>query len=103
MDSHGCSIDKNHVRTLRTEEIRETNWYEEVRELAGSYCLKLNADRVLTQSRAETTVSLIRVINNPTDYRPVGILMINKACLLYMFWTIRERSSHHRQRCPSLR
>lgn len=77
MDSHGCSIDKNHVRTLRTEEIRETNWYEEVRELAGSYCLKLNADRVLTQSRAETTVSLIRVINNPTDYRPVGILMIN--------------------------
>ena len=77
MDSHGCSIDKNHVRTLRMEEIRKTNWYEEVRELAGSYCIKLNADRVLTQSSAETTVSLIRVINNPTDYRPVGILMIN--------------------------
>ena len=77
MDSHGCSIDKNHVRTLRTEDIRETNWYDEVRELAGSYCLKLNADRVLTQSSAETTVSLIRVINNPTDYHPVGILMIN--------------------------
>lgn len=77
MESHGCSIDKNHVRTLRTEDIRETNWYEEVRELAGSYCLKLNADRVLTQSSAETTVSLIRVINNPTDYHPVGILMIN--------------------------
>lgn len=77
MDSHGCSIDKNHVRILRTEDIRETNWYEEVRELSGSYCLRLNADRVLTQSSAETTVSLIRVVNNPTDYRPVGILMIN--------------------------
>lgn len=77
MDSHGCSIDKNHVRILRTEDIRETNWYEEVRELSGSYCLRSNADRVLTQSSAETTVSLIRVINNPTDYRPVGILMIN--------------------------
>lgn len=50
MDSHGCSIDKNHVRTLRTEDIRETNWYDEVRELAGSYCLKLNADRVLTRA-----------------------------------------------------
>ena len=77
MDSHGCSIDKNHVRILRTQDIRETNWYEEVRELSGSYCLRLNADRVLTQSSAETTVSLIRVVNNPTDYRPVGILMIN--------------------------
>ena len=77
MDSHGCSIDKNHVRILRTEDIRETNWYEEVRELSGSYCLRLNADRVLTQSSAETTVSLMRVVNNPTDYRPVGILMIN--------------------------
>ncbi|QBE96009.1 Sensor histidine kinase YpdA [Blautia producta] len=77
MDSHGCSIDKNHVRILRTEDIRETNWYEEVRELSGSYCLRLNADRVLTQSSTETTVSLIRVVNNPTDYRPVGILMIN--------------------------
>ena len=77
MDSHGCSIDKNHVRILRTEDIRETNWYEEVRELSGSYCLRLNADRVLTQSSAETTVSLIRVVNNPTDYRPVGILMID--------------------------
>ena len=77
MDSHGCSIDKNHVRSLRTEDIRETNWYEEVRELSGSYCLRLNADRVLTQSSAETTVSLMRVVNNPTDYRPVGILMIN--------------------------
>ena len=77
MDSHGCSIDKTHVRILRTEDIRETNWYEEVRELSGSYCLRLNADRVLTQSSAETTVSLIRVVNNPTDYRPVGILMIN--------------------------
>ena len=77
MDSHGCSIAKNHVRILRTQDIRETNWYEEVRELSGSYCLRLNADRVLTQSSAETTVSLIRVVNNPTDYRPVGILMIN--------------------------
>lgn len=77
MDSHGCSIDKKNVRILRTEDIRETNWYEEVRELSGSYCLRLNADRVLTQSSAETTVSLIRVVNNPTDYRPVGILMIN--------------------------
>ena len=77
MNEHACSIDRNHVRSLRTEKVSETNWYDEVMELGGSYCLKLNADRVLTQSSAETSVSLIRVINNPVDYQPVGILMIN--------------------------
>lgn len=77
MYEHACSIDRNHVRSLRTENVSETNWYNEVKELGGSYCLKLNADRVLTQSSAETCVSLIRVINNPVDYQPVGILMIN--------------------------
>ena len=77
MYDHACSIDRNHVRSLRTENVSGTNWYEEVMALGGSYCLKLNADRVLTQSSAQTCVSLIRVVNNPFDYQPVGILMIN--------------------------
>ena len=30
MNEHACSIDRNHVRSLRTEKISETNWYDEV-------------------------------------------------------------------------
>lgn len=77
MYENACSIDRNHVRSLRADNVSRTNWYEEVKALCGSYCLKLNADRVLTQSNAGTVVSLIRMINNPIDYQPVGILMIN--------------------------
>lgn len=77
MDSNGCSIDKNHVRTLRTEKIPDATWYEEVQALDGSFCLKLNADKILTKSGADPAVSMIRMVNHPADYNPVGILMIN--------------------------
>lgn len=77
LKNNSCSIDRKQHRTLRTENIREAAWYEEVRNLAGSYCLKLNADRILTNSSAENVLSLIRSINNPVDYQPLGILMIN--------------------------
>lgn len=75
--NHASSIDRNQVRVLRTENVKDAKWYEEVCALKGSYCLKVNADRVLTKSGLETAVSLIRVINSPIDYQPIGILMLN--------------------------
>lgn len=77
LQNNSCSIDRKQHRSLRVEDIREIAWYEEVRNLAGSYCLKLNADRILTNSSAENVLSLMRSINSPVDYQPLGILMIN--------------------------
>lgn len=77
LDNHVSSIDLNQARVPRAEQIQETSWYEEVCGLGGAWCLKLNADRVLSQSGMEPVVSLIRLINSPVDYQPIGILMLN--------------------------
>lgn len=65
------------VRTLRVQHTSDIGWYEEVLNLNGSYCLKLNADRVLTGSSAHPTLSLIRAIIDPLNFQKIGILMIN--------------------------
>ena len=77
MKDHMCSIDRLQVRTLRVQHISDIEWYEEVLNLNGSYCLKLNADRVLTGSSAHPTISLIRAIIDPSNFQKIGILMIN--------------------------
>ena len=77
MQDHMCSIDRLQVRTLRVRHISDIDWYEEVLNLNGSYCLKLNADRVLTGSSAHPTLSLIRAIIDPSNFQKIGILMIN--------------------------
>lgn len=77
MNSHVCSIDRNSVRTFRVENLDEISWFDEVIKLDGTYSLKVNADRVLTQSTIEPMVSLIRAVINPVDFEPVGVLMIN--------------------------
>lgn len=77
MQDHMCSIDRMQVRTLRVEHTSDIKWYEEVLNLNGSYCLKLNADRVLTGSSAHPTLSLIRAIIDPSNFQKIGILMIN--------------------------
>ena len=77
MNNNVCSIDRSRVRSFRTENLNEIGWYDEVINQQGSYCLKVNADRVLTQSTMTPTVSLIRAVISPDDFSPVGILMIN--------------------------
>lgn len=77
MNDHVCSIDRSSIRSFRTERLSDISWYDEVIGLEGSFCLKVNADRVLTQSTMEPMVSLIRAVINPADFQPVGILMIN--------------------------
>ena len=77
MQDHMCSIDRMQVRTLRVQHTSDIGWYEEVLNLNGSYCLKLNADRVLTGSSAHPTLSLIRAIIDPLNFQKIGILMIN--------------------------
>lgn len=77
MNNNVCSIDRSCVRTFRTEHLDKIGWYDEVIALQGSYCLKVNADKVLTQSTMTPTVSLIRAVISPDDFLPVGILMIN--------------------------
>ena len=77
MQDHMCSIDRMQVRTLRVQHTSDIGWYEEVLNLDGSYCLKLNADRVLTGSSAHPTLSLIRAVIDPSNFQKIGILMIN--------------------------
>ena len=77
LDSNGCSMDKNQVRELRTGNIKEISWYNEVEKLKGSEVIKMNADKVLTESDLQPSVSIIRMINSPYDFQPLGIMMIN--------------------------
>lgn len=77
MDSHGCSLDRNQVRELRQENIKKVSWYDEVEARRGSRLIRINADKVLTQSSSYTSVSIIRMINSPEDFQPLGIIMIN--------------------------
>lgn len=77
MDQNVCSIDRNYIRTFRTEDLEEIGWYDEVINLQGFYCLKTNADRVLTKSNAQQAVSLIRAVIDPDCFEPIGIMMLN--------------------------
>ena len=77
MNSHVCSIDRSSIRSFRVKELSDIAWFDQVVGLNGSYCLKVNADRVLTQSTVDPMVSLIRAVINPVDFQPVGVLMIN--------------------------
>lgn len=77
LESQICSIDRTSVRTLRSESLSDIKWYDDVLNLKGAYCLKANADRVLTGSTAQPVVSMIRAIINPLNYQEVGILLIN--------------------------
>lgn len=76
-NSNVCSMDRSSVRSFRMDNLNEIVWYEEVMKQQGSYCLKVNADRVLTQSKTTPMVSLIRAVISPDDFSPIGILMIN--------------------------
>lgn len=76
-NSNVCSMDRSSVRTFRMDNLNEIVWYEEVMKQQGSYCLKVNADRVLTQSKTTPMVSLIRAVISPDDFSPIGFLMIN--------------------------
>lgn len=77
LESNGCSIDKNQVRELRVGDIKEISWYNEVKNMEGSNLVRMNADRVLTESDLAPSVSIVRMINSPNDFHLLGMMMIN--------------------------
>lgn len=72
MDKSGSRVLK-----LQKEKIGNIAWYSRADSNKGRYILETNADKALTNSTSETTVSLIRIIYNPVDLKKIGIILIN--------------------------
>lgn len=53
------------------------NWNKSIIEKAGFYELRINGDGAFTQANGEAVISFIRVINDLTTQKPIGLLVIN--------------------------
>lgn len=55
----------------------DTNWHKSLIEKAGYYELRINGDGAFSLSNGEPLISFIRVINDLTTQKPIGLLVIN--------------------------
>lgn len=70
-------VDKNYLKKLQLNDIKQADWFEKVQSQEGYYILELNADRIFQNHEEENTVSLLRIINNTVTMEPIGVLMVN--------------------------
>lgn len=78
-DNYGnrLSMDKQQIKILATDKINLAPWYRAVRESRGYYILRLNAGGIFEKAPGGNYISLIRVVNDLQDQRPIGILVMN--------------------------
>lgn len=77
-DRNGKYINMAKSLTNVNEEImKQPIWYESVFDKAGFYELRLNGDGAFSLVDGEQLLSFIRIINDLTSQKPIGLLVIN--------------------------
>lgn len=78
-DNYGnrLSMDKQQIKILAVDNITSAKWYSEVMGNKGYYILRLNAGGIFERHTKGNYISLIRVVNDLQDQRPIGIIVMN--------------------------
>lgn len=69
-------VDNESGKAITLNRIKNMYWYDEIITKKGGYILKLNGDG-LYKSNNGNYISLIRIINNIDNQKPIGVLIIN--------------------------
>ncbi|HEY9575442.1 MAG TPA: sensor histidine kinase [Lachnospiraceae bacterium] len=70
-------MDKISFRGSALSDVKMTSWYSKVESLEGYFTLEVNGDYFLKKNKAEVSVSFLRLINDVSDFQPLGVLMVN--------------------------
>jgi two-component system sensor histidine kinase YesM len=77
-DGFQYSIDKIQQKTLNIRNIKQAEWFPQVKEMKGAYLLIYNAGGIFWQQPAENNyMSLIRIVNDLETQAPIGVLVVN--------------------------
>jgi Predicted signal transduction protein with a C-terminal ATPase domain len=71
------AVGNTYLNDLKLNRIEEAVWYQEIMKRKGSYILRLNGGGVFKDSSGGNFVSLIRVVNDIEQIKPIGTLIVN--------------------------
>lgn len=75
--SNRLSMDKQQIKILTVDKINLASWYRDVMKSKGYYILRLNAGGIFEKAPGGNYVSMIRLVNDLQNQRPIGILITN--------------------------
>ncbi len=75
--SNRLSMDKQQIKILAADKLNLASWYGNVMNSKGYYILRLNAGGIFEKAPGGNYVSMIRVVNDLQDQRPIGVLIMN--------------------------
>ncbi len=68
--------DKRKFKTLLLEDIRDQEWYEDIKALKGGYYLTINAGGLVDDVETDY-ITMFRIVNSNNTHLPMGLLMVN--------------------------
>ncbi len=76
--NNGQYINASNGLMIYDEKKMDTDeWYQEIREAAGGYVVRVNGDGVFRAASGKPVISFIRIINDLQTQKPIGTLVIN--------------------------
>lgn len=75
-DGHRYYTEKYQLKHFTIEDIKQAQWYNEVKEKNGGYIIKYNGGG-LFREQDEQYITFIRMVRSLTDQAQIGILFIN--------------------------
>nr|PZM88662.1 MAG: hypothetical protein DIU81_04885 [[Clostridium] cellulosi] len=60
-----------------TDDVAKASWYETVKNAKGYPVWVMNDDMAIKKSSDDLPVSLVRMVYNTEDYKPLGVLVVN--------------------------